>query len=225
MFANTVTIDGGRRLSAIVYDVVRERVLSGLWRAGESIPIDQLKIELGVSKQPVMDALRRLSVDGLVEVIPQVGCRVAEYSSMEAVDFFNVFATTEAEITAIAVSRHTAPQVAQLRELNAAIGESLEGDPMNRASGYLALNRQFHGVIQEMSRSPILLRTSSRMWDICDLLIMTSTAGIPLATDVHERHQEHERIIAAIADGDQDAARAEMHGHIVRNIPMITKSA
>jgi DNA-binding GntR family transcriptional regulator len=213
----------GRRLNAVVYDVVRERLLTGQWASGEVIPIDAIKAELGVSKQPVMEALRRLSVDGLVEVVPQVGCRVAEYPLREAIDFFGVFATTEAEIASIAVLRHTPEELVRLRDANRRLAAAIDDEAGPQANRYLSFNREFHGIIQDMTHSPILLRTSTRMWDLCDLLIATAQKGASLASEVRERCADHDRIIEAIAAGDQDAARAEMHGHIARNIPMLER--
>jgi hypothetical protein len=46
---------------------------------------------LDVSKQPIMDALRRLASDGLVEIIPQVGCRIPVHEPQDVTDFFAVF--------------------------------------------------------------------------------------------------------------------------------------
>ncbi|MGO2750847.1 MAG: GntR family transcriptional regulator [Pseudoclavibacter sp.] len=213
----------GRRLSAVVYDTIREKLLTGQWEGGEVIPVDSIKAELGVSKQPVMEALRRLSVDGLVDVVPQVGCRVAKYPLEEAVDFFNVFATTEAEIAAIAVLRHTPQQLARLREANRRLADAIDSSGTPQADLYLVHNREFHSIVQEMTHSPVLFRTSSRMWDLSDLLIASARKGAALATEIHDRCVEHDRIIDAVANGDQEAARREMHAHIVRNTPMLER--
>jgi DNA-binding GntR family transcriptional regulator len=62
----------GAPLNHAVYDLLKERLLEGLYPAGTRLPTDDLRIELGVSKQPVMEALRRLSADGMIEIVPQV---------------------------------------------------------------------------------------------------------------------------------------------------------
>ena len=53
-----------------MYDLLKERLHEGEYQAGERLPVESLKTESGVSKQPVMDAMRRLSSEGLVEIIP-----------------------------------------------------------------------------------------------------------------------------------------------------------
>lgn len=212
----------GRRLGAFVYDVVKERLLEGQWRGGQTIGIEALKIELGVSKQPVMDALRRLSADGLVEIIPQVGCRVPVYTPQETADFFRIFASSEAEATAVAAARGTTPQIERLCVVNREIGLLPDlHDPALRVHRYLVLNRRFHGTILDMTQSRVLGRLSSRMWDACDLLINTSGSSRPLADEVAERHAEHEGMINAFRSGDEDRARDQMRAHILRNIAML----
>src|SRR4029079_8661472 len=74
---------GGSRLNHAVYDQLKERLLEGRYTAGERLSTEALRTEFGVSKQPVMEALRRLAGDGLVEIVPQVGSRVATYSPRE----------------------------------------------------------------------------------------------------------------------------------------------
>jgi DNA-binding GntR family transcriptional regulator len=63
------------------------------------------------------------------------------------------------------------------------------------------------------------------MWDRSDLLINTSGVPQPLASAVSGRHADHERIIAALAQHDQAAARAEMEAHILGTIDVIHAEA
>lgn len=212
----------GRRLSAYVYDIIKERLLEGRWRAGQSIAIEALKSELGVSKQPVMDALRRLSADGLVEIIPQVGCRVPTYTLQETADFFRIFASAEAEATSVAATRRTQAQIDRLIAINQEIAVlPALTDPAVRVHQYLLLNRRFHGTVLDMAQSSVLGRLSSRMWDACDLIINTTGGSLPLADEIAERHSDHDRMIAAFQASNEERAREEMRAHILRNIPML----
>ena len=211
----------GRR-SSYAYDIVKERLLEGHWRAGEYIGVEALKSELGVSKQPVMEALRKLAGDDLVEIIPQVGCRVPAYGPDEISDFFTLFASLESEAAAIAAARSNDPDIARLAGINAQIGAyPAILDIRDRVHHYRTLNRAFHTVILEMARSSVVTRASSRMWDMSDLLISTSGHTDPLADEIGARHAEHELIIAALRACDTGAVRDHMRVHILRNIPML----
>ena len=62
-----------------VYDVVRSRILSGDLPRGSRLPQTSLAEELGVSRTPLREALRRLSTEGLVELEANRGATVAEH--------------------------------------------------------------------------------------------------------------------------------------------------
>ena len=77
----------GQRLGEVLLDELRERLLAGSYPVGSRISIEEVKAEFGVSKQPVMDAMRRLEATGIVEIVPQSGCRVAHYSARRSGTF------------------------------------------------------------------------------------------------------------------------------------------
>lgn len=212
----------GKRLNAYVYDIVRERLLDGHWSAGESIAVDALRIELGVSKQPVMDALRRLASDDLVEIFPQVGCRVPEYERKDLADFFAIFAAAEGEASAISARRRSEARLVDLELINDRIGKiSAKSTANDRSQEYRRLNRDFHSVVLDMADSAFATRVSRRMWDMSDLLINTVDASHPLSSEIADRHQDHVNIIEALRARDENAARELMSAHILRNIPML----
>jgi DNA-binding GntR family transcriptional regulator len=208
----------GGRLAGHVYEEIKGRLLEGRHEAGERLQVEALKSEFGVSKQPVMDALRRLSGDGLVEIIPQVGCRVVTYDEREIADFFAMFGGFEGTIDAAAATRRTDEQLTELEQVSARIGELRKSpDPAARAHDYRILNRRYHAVIHAMAHSRIMAETTRRMWDLSDFLIHTTSARPP-ATALDGRHQEHEVIRQALERRDAAAARREMESHIVGTV-------
>jgi DNA-binding GntR family transcriptional regulator len=220
--AGRAGVAGMLRLGPYVHGAVKERLLEGEWKAGEFLPVEGLKLEFGTSKQPIMEAMRLLVADGLVEIVPQVGCRVPAYSTDEVTDFFTVFASLEAETAAVAARRRTDQQLGELSEINAKIGLLTSvASAMDRVRQYRALNRDFHQVILEMTHSEILMRTSTRMWDMSDLLINGSELGLPLSDDVAARYEEHERLIVTFEQHNSVGAREAMRDHITRNIAML----
>jgi DNA-binding GntR family transcriptional regulator len=210
----------------VVYDLLKERLLEGEFQAGERLSVESLKAEFGVSKQPVMDALRRLATAGLVEIIPQVGSRVPVYSGADVTDFFTIFGGMEGAVAGVAAQRCTGQQIETLVAINDEINDlAANPDPAARAHGYRLLNRRFHGVIHDMAHSPVVAELSHRMWDMSDLMISTTGVPQPLASAVADRHDDHEQIISALRDRDQAAARAAMDRHIVGTVAIINTEA
>jgi DNA-binding GntR family transcriptional regulator len=205
-----------------VHDIVRERLLDGYWAAGESIAVDALRLELGVSKQPVMDAMHRLATDDLIEIIPQVGCRVPVYQSKDLADFFAIFAAAEGEATAISARRRSENGLSNLELINERISRiSPSASVDDRVHEYRLLNRDFHSVVLDMADSVFASRVSRRMWDVSDLLINTVGTLHPISSEISERYDDHLRIISALRDRDETGARDLMAAHILRNIPML----
>lgn len=99
-----------------------------------------------------------------------------------------------------------------------------ERDVANRSRGYRLWNRRFHEAIHLMAHSRVMAETSRRMWDLSDFLINTTGSPNPLSPALDERHEDHERIRAALHEGDQQAARAEMESHIVRTFDVIKEA-
>jgi DNA-binding GntR family transcriptional regulator len=207
------------RLRHRTYELIKERLLDGRYAGGERLSVDALKTEFGVSKQPVMDALRRLSADGLVEIIPQVGCQVTRYTDAEVADFFMFFSEIEASIAEVAAARRTEAQLARLAAASDQIARvTRDGDAQERAHHYRILNREFHAAIHAMSHSRIMAELSQRMWDLSDFLITTTEVGRPLHAVVDDRHADHERIRDALIRQDGPTARSEMARHIARTV-------
>jgi DNA-binding GntR family transcriptional regulator len=206
----------GQRLGQIVLDELKERLLDGQYPAGSRISIEDVKAEFGVSKQPVMDAMRRLEALGIVQIVPQSGCRVASYSLQEVRDFFNLFGRFEGEIAAAAAARRTDAQLADLDQVWQHI-EDLEGstDTTSRSRGYRFQNREFHLVIHRMAHSRVMAELSERMWDMSDFFMSTLGGARPLSDAVGDRNHDHDVIRSAIRSRNADVARVAMQSHIV----------
>lgn len=212
-----------QRRSEAVLDGLKDRLLAGHYRPGSRISIEEVRTELGVSKQPVMEAMRRLETIGIVQILPQSGCRVAEYSQREATDFFSLFARFEGEIAAAAARRRTEDQVASMDRTWDHIEELQEqSEPEDRARGYQSLNREFHLAIHRMAHSPVMADLSARMWDLSDFLIATRGGPGPLSDSLTERNEDHDLIRVAIASGRADVARTAMESHIIRTVDLIS---
>lgn len=222
-------LDGQRnrgRLSGQVYEIVKSRLLDGDYAAGSRLSVESLRSEFGVSKQPVMEALRLLAAEGLVEILPQIGCVVKQYTMQDVDDFFEMFAAFEGAIASAAALRRTDADVRELERVShgiSVLGE--ETDPHRRASAYRVQNRDFHAQIHRMVRSQLMTDESRRMWDLSDLLINTTGSSLPLSYVTHERHDEHEAIIEAIRRRDADEARRLMEEHIRSTPSLIRREA
>lgn len=212
----------GGRLSRNIYEAIKTQLLQGELPPDGRLSVETIRGEFGVSKQPVMEALRLLAAEGLVEILPQIGCVVSTYSSAEVEDFFHMFAGLEGAVAAVAARRCSKTALEELDAVSRKIRRlATYPDPDIRSLEYLSLNRTFHECIHRMAGSRIVAHTSRRMWDLSDFLINTAGVSQPMATSVDERQDDHDRIRSALAAGDPLAAKTRMENHILETVELL----
>jgi DNA-binding GntR family transcriptional regulator len=132
------------------YVVIRDDILSGRLAPGERLREEELTRQIGVSRTPVREALRRLESDGYTIVEPNKGASVPVYSKRDVDEIYGLRALLEGHAARRAASRITADQIAQLERLNAAMKQEDSLEP--RGSDIKAHMRrsQLHQDFQEI---------------------------------------------------------------------------
>ena len=103
-------------LSRVVSEQIRGRILDGTLKPGERLVEDRLSAELGVSRVPVREALRGLSAEGLVRLLPRRGATVVEVTPADVAELVEVRALLEGLNARLAAQRHDPEIIALLRE-------------------------------------------------------------------------------------------------------------
>lgn len=199
-----------------VYDHLKEQILDGVFNRDAWLRVDDIARRLTVSRQPVMDALKRLGMDGFVTIIPQVGCQIRSYRAEEIEDFYRLFAEGEALVAEFAAARATAEDIIALQVISAQIGRlrELPLAPALLARQYRGLNRRLHYEIRRMARSDSVTEVVESLGDRSDFFVATVNAPI-FAERLRIAHDEHEEVIAAIIEHDVMSARRVMKEHIL----------
>jgi DNA-binding GntR family transcriptional regulator len=193
-----------KRLSSTVYDAIKARILEGTYKPGDWLSVEDLCQEFDVSRQPVMESLRRLAGEWLVTIIPQVGCRVTTYDRTAFHDFLGIFGDTEAQLGALAAERRTDEQLADLDDLLGQLRRHRSHD-----MEYRELNREFHQVILNMAHSEIIARLCAQMWDLGDFVYGT-VVGAHIAEDRARTIEAQARLVDAIRGHNGALARLHM---------------
>lgn len=203
----------GGRLANQVYDDLKQRLLSGEYAAGAPLVVTKICDEYGVSKQPVMEALRALAADRLVEIQPQVGVRVRQFSEHEVQAFFWMFSRCEGAMAHRAALLRTDAELIRLAELCEEL-EQLEAMSDEQGSRqYLQGNREIHALIHAMARSALAAEISRDLWDLSDFLIATHGGGV--AGRLAERNHQHREVLDALRRQDAIAAEEAMTAHVL----------
>ncbi len=140
------------------YQSLRSALLDGDYLPGERIYEAGIAQALGVSRNPVREAVRRLQQDGLLEVRPHYGIYVATIPADEIEDVYRIRAALEATAAALAAERMTDDDV---KELGSIVGEQQEAaaraETLPREPVSVVQADRFHHAIHVGARSPRLL--------------------------------------------------------------------
>ncbi|AJE48426.1 GntR family transcriptional regulator [Celeribacter indicus] len=190
---------------------LRRDILDGRLAPGTRLGEVALAERFDVSRGPVRAALNLLNEIGIVTIVPNSGARVRVIGREDAQALYEVRAALEGEVAMLAAQKAGAETARRLRDL---LGQHA-GEIRARPDGaYLQTggDRDFHLVIAEMAANPILERYLSR--DLYPQLALLRVKHRNVRGRGAEALREHERIAAAIADGDPEVAGLLMRRHI-----------
>ena len=190
------------RLAEHAYSYTKDLIFAGM-EPGQKIRVEDVVSVLRTSRQPVMDAFKRLAAEGFLEIIPQVGCRVVSVRPNEVSDFFTVFAAVEAAVCGLAATRRTIEELDHLEALAHQLGIIREGRE------HRTLERAFHAQIHAMAHSAISAAVAGSLWDRTVFFSgLMHDEAIPARSG-------HEKIYAAVRSGHPLAAERAMLVHIL----------
>jgi DNA-binding GntR family transcriptional regulator len=220
------------RLAEYAYEYTKRMLFDGTLAPGAKLRVEDVVASLHTSRQPVMDAFKRLASEGFLEITPQVGCRVVVPDAAEIADFFHILGAVQGLAADMAAERRTPEDVAKLEALGDEIRGLLEV-PADRVDmlSFRRLDQEFQKQLNLTAHSETVAHVASGLLDRRDfyLTCIANTERMP-AERLHEIAGEHRAIAAAIADGNAEAARARAEalvlslGRIVVGTPSIVAS-
>lgn len=185
-------------LNNIVADALREAILSGQFKPGDRLPEPQLAEMFGVSRNPIREALKVLSNEGLVEISPRKGARVPLMSSDELNEIIELRAELEG-ISARNAARHLRDE--SRRALQALLDEGHGAARRGDIAELQIVNDRFHAQLGEAAHNRYLAEFMRSLRDRTYWLFSTQAA-----TRAVDSWGEHSRILEAVVKGDADLA-------------------
>jgi GntR family transcriptional regulator, rspAB operon transcriptional repressor len=195
-------------LTQIVYQTLRDAIISKRLPPGERVSEASLARQLRVSKTPVREALLRLQAIGLVEADSGRGGRIVRPSAELIRHTYEVRGGLETLAARLAAQRATPAQRSQLLELAAA---SLAAAQDQDVDGFREHDEAFHDVLADASANPYLARLIDNAYTLTGA---ARQRDVPSAGDCLDCATGHVRIAEAVARGDDDAAAAAAAGHV-----------
>ena len=136
-----------------VYDALIDLIVRGELPPGQHMVETDLARQLGVSRQPIREALHRMEAEGWVDLRPSQGAFVHVPTDSEVDELLDVRALLEAETARLAARTATPAETARLREISAeGVAAAEEGD-LGRA---VAANEAFHAEVAVVAGNSVL---------------------------------------------------------------------
>ncbi|AKJ09582.1 GntR family transcriptional regulator [Streptomyces incarnatus] len=188
-----------------VYEALLELITTRALQPGQHLVESELAGHLGVSRQPVREALQRLNTEGWVDLRPAQGAFVHEPTEEEADQLLTVRTLLEAEAARLAALDATAEKVGALVELCAEGERAVAADDVDRA---VALNAAFHAKVMELAGNAVLAELAAQV----DRRVRWYYTPVARQRG-RQSWIEHRELIVAIADRDDERAAHLMRIH------------
>jgi DNA-binding GntR family transcriptional regulator len=195
------------------YEIIKNMITERQILPGEKIPQEKLAQELGISRTPLVSALKFLEHEKLVESKPRRGYFVRLFSKQEMVSIFELREVLEGLAARRAAVNITEKEIENLNIFFKPFAESAD---ITDFKAYAREDRRFHNFITEIGSKEFL----KSILHTCNIITASyqylSSEG--LVRPPNETIKEHLAVIKAIADKNPDAAEALMREHLKKTI-------
>ncbi len=200
-----------RTLSDRVFEIVRERIVSGALLERAPIRQDSLAAELGVSKIPLREALARLEQEGLIASQANRGYTVQPMSAVQAEEIYELRVAIEP-----AAAAHAATQADDARrERLVDAFERLDVAMTRDLTEAAACNRAFHAALVSAPGRELSVQLVERLSVLAERYVV---AHLRPAGRGDRAHVEHKLLLDAWLAGDGAAVGAMLKGHLIATI-------
>jgi len=201
--------------STQVADTIRQRILTGVFKAGEQLRQEHIAAEMGVSRIPVREALHQLHSEGFVTLVSHKGAVVSEVSLDDILELYELRARIETWLLALAIPNMVENDFIRIQEGVDRFGAAVE-NPQDSGGA----NWAFHNALY----APSGRRTSIEMVGKLHQKIEGYTRMMVLLPDANAKaHREHQKLLDLSCAGNAEAAVKLLAPHIEQGSKILVK--
>jgi DNA-binding GntR family transcriptional regulator len=193
-------------LREVVYDHIKEAIVTGLIPAGSRLSEIDLSRQFDVSRTPVREAIRQLAETGLVSLSSRRGAFVLLPTAKDASDIYEIREALEGISVSHLCASPPRNALLEARSLFEEVSNDWDADR------FMKMDTEFHSTLSKMAGNNYLEFMLGKVGGIIQICRHYAIGSIPKA----DSSREHIAIIDAIISGDVNAARGKMREHIER---------
>jgi len=191
-----------------VAEMLRDMIMTGKLAEGDKVNEGELCETMGISKTPLREALRVLSVEGLIRLVPNRGAFVTKPTFEEIAEMFDVMSLLEGYCARAACEKMTTKDFTRLEKLHAKLEDNFEQRDQEE---YIRINNRYHSLVQEIAGNRALNQIVDGLRKKI-LLYRFQSLNLPARFECSIR--EHRNLLDAFRKRDQSRAESVMRDHL-----------
>ena len=196
-------------LRDVVFNTLRDAILTGKLVPGERLMENQLAEKLGVSRTPVREALRMLELENLVELVPRKGAQVLDMSEKDITNILEVRSALEGLATSLACKKMTKEDLQQLKNMEVDFEKAVAD---NDVEHFVDIDEDFHDLIFAATENDKLINIFRNLRIQLYRYRMAQAKNNETSMSTIVAH--HRSIIRAIENHDAEEGASIAQGHI-----------
>jgi len=202
-----LTLKNHLSLSDRILTIIEKAILTGSIKPGERLIETELAKNLGISKSPVREALKRLEGDGIVKLEPRRGYFVRDIDRKSIEEFFDTMFIFEPTSAVMSLKRKDENVCREIDELLRNMERCLRKKDYE---SYRALNDQFHGLFYSLTENEWIIKISQMLRKQAYIL-----RSLSLTKDRFLRSiEEHQAIADAYKKNDKRLLEKAVKNHL-----------
>ena len=199
-----------RPLREIVYEELKRQIMIGEIPPGTRMMEVELADNMGVSRTPIREAIRKLEKEGLVSIEPRRGAYASEISIKDMLDVLEVREFLEGMATGLAAKRITQEEVEAIKHATEAYKKAVES---GNTDEIIKEDEIFHKMIVNCSGNKTLIQMVNQVEELALRFRYIYYEDFSRYKNMPYEHQE---ILDAIVSGDAERARETGDAHVLR---------
>ena len=191
-----------------IVDALREMIMIGELKHGEKINENDLCASMEISKTPLREALRVLSAENLISLVPNRGAYVTKPSTGEIKEMFVVMSVLEGVCAHAAAEKMTPADFSHLEGLHAKLEEQFK---FRNQKEYIRVNNRYHSFLQELAGNRTL---NQIVKGLRKKILLYRFQSLNLPGRFEDSIKEHRELLMAFRDRDAPKAEKIMKNHL-----------
>ncbi|MBW2338698.1 MAG: GntR family transcriptional regulator [Deltaproteobacteria bacterium] len=198
---------------------LREMIMSGELQEGDKIKENELCIVMEISKTPLREALRVLSAEGLIRLIPNRGSYVTTPTFEEIKEMFDVMSVLEGVCARTAAEKMSSGDFKKLEDIHHQLEKNFR---LKDQKQYIHHNNLYHAFVQELAGNKTLNQIVN---GLRQKILLYRFKSLNLSGRFKQSIQEHRDLLEAFRNRDAEKAELLMTSHMKKQSEALEKLA